>query len=79
MLQTSLATMAEALRLGVAALQHVTPTAAEKINAVLGYTPGPDWQTELTWGSRLSGAKVAEALVLFPRPAPTEKTSVKPA
>ena len=35
--------MAEALRLAVGdACQHVIPTSAAKINAVLGYTPGRD-------------------------------------
>jgi methionyl-tRNA synthetase len=70
LLRTALATMAEALRLGVALIQHVMPAATVKINAVLGYTPGPVWRDELNWGSRLDGAKVAPALVLFPRPAP---------
>jgi methionyl-tRNA synthetase len=74
LLRTSLATMAEALRLGVALLQAVMPATTEKINAVLGYAPGPKWRDELAWGSRLTGNKVAEALVLFPRPQP-----VKPA
>ena len=46
----------------------VTPTTASKVNAVLGYTPGPVWRDELTWGGKLTGHKVAEALVLFPRP-----------
>ncbi|HYD84416.1 MAG TPA: methionine--tRNA ligase [Opitutus sp.] len=68
LLRTSLATMAEALRLAVALMQHVTPTTTEKINAVLGYTPGADWRAEMEWGAKLSGAKVAGALVLFPRP-----------
>lgn len=68
LLRTSLATMAEALRLAVALIQHVTPAAAKKINSVLGYTPGPVWREELTWGAKLTGAKVASALVLFPRP-----------
>jgi methionyl-tRNA synthetase len=68
LLRTSLATMAEALRLAVAAMQHVTPATTEKINAVLGYTPGADWRAELEWGSKLNGAKVAPSLVLFPRP-----------
>ena len=68
-----LATIAEALRLAVAAVQHVMPSTTEKINAVLGYTPGAVWRDELTWGSKLTGAKVAGALVLFPRPAPPEK------
>jgi len=73
LLRTSLATMAEALRLAVAIIQHVTPSTTEKINAVLGYTPGANWREELVWGGRLAGAKVAPALVLFPRPAPPEK------
>src|SRR3954467_11808876 len=72
LLRTSLATMAEALRLGVAAIQHVTPGATEKINSVLGYTPGASWRDELNWGTKLTGARVAPALVLFPRPQPTE-------
>ena len=73
LLRTSLAMMAEALRLAVASIQHVVPGAAEKINAVLGYTPGAVWRDELAWGNRLDGKKVAEALVLFPRPAPEKK------
>ncbi|MSU46015.1 MAG: methionine--tRNA ligase [Lacunisphaera sp.] len=75
LLCTSLATMAEALRLAIALIQHVTPAAAKRINAVLGYTPGPVWLDELVWGAKLNGVKVAPALVLFPRPLPpaTEK------
>ncbi len=72
-LKASLATMAEALRLAVALIQHVTPAAAERINAVLGYKPGAVWRDELAWGSRLAGSKVAESLVLFPRPQPPAK------
>jgi len=71
LLRTSLATMAEALRLAVALIQHVTPATTEKINAVLGYQPGAIWREELVWGSKLLGAKVAPALVLFPRPLPS--------
>jgi methionyl-tRNA synthetase len=73
LLRTSLATMAEALRLGVALLKAVMPATTEKINAVLGYTPGANWRDELAWGSKLTGAKVAESLVLFPRPQPAAK------
>ena len=76
LLRTSLATMAEALRLAVALIRHVTPSTTEKINAVLGYTPGAAWRDELVWGAKLNGAKVAAALVLFPRPAPP--TGAKP-
>ncbi len=68
LLRTSLATMAESLRLAVALMQHVTPATTAKINEVLGYTPGNVWRDELVWGAKLNGAKVAPALVLFPRP-----------
>ncbi|HTB81636.1 MAG TPA: methionine--tRNA ligase [Opitutaceae bacterium] len=68
LLRTALATVAESLRLAVAALQAVMPATTEKINEVLGYKPGADWRDELVWGAKLTGAKVAEALVLFPRP-----------
>ena len=78
LLRTALATMAEALRLGAALLQAVMPTTTEKINGVLGYTPGAIWRDELAWGSRLTGRKVAEALVLFPRPQPADKAPAKP-
>jgi methionyl-tRNA synthetase len=70
LLRTSLATMAEALRLAVAAIAHVTPSTTVKINSVLGYTPGATWLDELQWGGKLTGATVAPALVLFPRPTP---------
>jgi methionyl-tRNA synthetase len=78
LLRTALATMAEALRLAVALIQHVTPGTTEKINVALGYTPGPVWRDELVWAGRLAGAKIAPSLVLFPRPAPAEKPSAKP-
>ena len=42
---------------------------------VLGYAPGKEWRAELEWGAKLNGAKVAAALVLFPRPAPPEKAA----
>lgn len=77
LLRTALATMAEALRLAVALIQHVTPTTTEKINGVLGYTPGASWKDELVWGAKLNGAKVAEALVLFPRPVVEKDTEAK--
>ncbi len=70
LLRTTLATMAEALRLAVTLIQHVTPASTQRILAVLGTTPAPVWRDELVWSEKLTGAKVAEALVLFPRPAP---------
>jgi methionyl-tRNA synthetase len=75
LLRTSLATMAEALRLATALLRAVMPGTTERINAVIGHKPGADWRQELTWGTVLTGNKVAEALVLFPRPAPADKAA----
>jgi methionyl-tRNA synthetase len=68
LLQTSLATMAEALRLATALLPAVMPSTAKKINGVLGYEAGANWRDELVWGTRLTGKKVAETAILFPRP-----------
>jgi methionyl-tRNA synthetase len=68
LLRASLATMAEALRLGVSLLPAVMPSTVKKIHAVLGHQHGPDWRAELTWGAPLAGRKVAESLILFPRP-----------
>jgi methionyl-tRNA synthetase len=73
---TALATMAEGLRLAVVLIQHIMPATTERINAALGYTPGPVWREELVWGTKLSGSKVAPALVLFPRP-PADKPPAK--
>ncbi len=75
LLRTTLATIAEATRLAASAMQHVTPTSTKKIQAALGYTPAATWRDDLVWGGKLTGAKVAEALVLFPRPEkkPAEK------
>ena len=70
LLGTSLAVMAEALRLVATALRPVMPGATERINGVLAYHPSGSWLDELAWGGRLEGAKVAPGLVLFPKPQP---------
>jgi methionyl-tRNA synthetase len=68
LLRTTLATIAEALRLANALLPAVMPSTAVKINGVLGYEPGAVWKDELNWSARLTGKKVAETAILFPRP-----------
>ncbi len=68
LLKTTLATIAEALRLANALLPAVMPSTAKKINGVLGYEPGAVWKDELAWGAKLTGKKVAETAILFPRP-----------
>ena len=67
-LQTALATIAEALRLGVTLLAPVMPATTEKVYAALGHTRALQWSDELQWGARLPGDKVQAGLVLFPRP-----------
>ncbi len=67
-LRTSLATMAESLRLANTLLYPVMPAATAKINAVLGNKPAENWRDELNWGTTLTGSKVAETAILFPRP-----------
>jgi methionyl-tRNA synthetase len=79
LLRTSIATMAESLRLAGALLQAVMPATTAKINSVLGYTPGPVWRDELAWGGKLAGSQVAETLVLFPRPEKPAATAKPPA
>ncbi len=71
LLRTTLATMAEALRCGVTLLSAVMPETVQKIHGVLGYTPTKTWLEELVWNdANLTGRKVAESAILFPRPQP---------
>jgi len=70
LLATTLATMAEALRLAAVLLRPVIPGTVAKIEAALGFDAaagGDDWAVQCEWGTRLTGATVAESLVLFPR------------
>ena len=68
LLVTSLATMAEALRLSAALLQPVMPGTAGKIDALLGHKLEGTWQSQLVWGAGLTGKKLGEAAILFPKP-----------
>jgi methionyl-tRNA synthetase len=76
LLATSLATMAESLRLAAVLLQPFMPGAVAQIQTVLGYKPTGILAEELGWGGRLAGSKVAASLVLFPR-IQAEATPVK--
>jgi len=68
LLRTSLATMAEALRLAVTLLAPVMPTTKDKVLALLGATPVGTWRDQLAWGTTLTGAKVGQTAILFPKP-----------
>jgi methionyl-tRNA synthetase len=69
-LRTSLATMAEALRLTALLLAPVMPATTGKVHAALGAAPADDWRAGLEWGDRLRGGTTQATLVLFPRPTP---------
>lgn len=67
-LATSLATMAEALRLAATLLSPVMPAVAAQILQLLGAGEAEDFAGELRWSDRLAGNTVAEPKILFPRP-----------
>jgi methionyl-tRNA synthetase len=72
-LETSLATMAEALRLGMVLLTPVMPEISEKVRALVGAEPFERLEGQLEWGSGLEGCALGEKTILFPRPAPIDK------
>ncbi len=76
-LATSLATMAEGLRLATVLLAPVMPGLADRIQGLLGESPITEWSDRLEWGSRLSGNTVAKPVILFPRP-PAVQSSENP-
>ncbi|MFW6217567.1 MAG: methionine--tRNA ligase [Verrucomicrobiota bacterium] len=67
-LETSLATMAEALRLAVLMLTPVMPATAAKVRDLIGAEALETVDGELDWGSRLEGRDLGEKTILFPRP-----------
>jgi methionyl-tRNA synthetase len=77
LLRSTLATIAEALRLGATLLQPVMPVTTERIQAALGYKAASAWRSELAWSPRLIGATVSAGLVLFPRPEDKQKAEAR--
>ena len=73
LLQTSLATIAEALRLGSTLLWPVMPAAVDKVRAGLALPALATWAGELEWGARLTGARLQPVDILFPKPPSAEK------
>jgi methionyl-tRNA synthetase len=65
---TALAVMAEGLRLGVAFLKPVMPEVSDKIYHLLGQSPIDSWDNLLDWSACLTGVKLGEKTILFPRP-----------
>ena len=68
LLGTTLATLAEGLRLANAFLKPVMPEISDRINGLLGQAPCADWEGQLDWSNRLEGQVLGEKAILFPRP-----------
>lgn len=67
-LETSLATMAEGLRLACVLLTPVMPGVAEKTLGLLGTEAVTAYTGNLDWDYRLEGKTLGEKTILFPRP-----------
>jgi len=65
---TSIATMAEGVRLATVFLAPVMPGIVERIRALLGQPALARWEGELDWSNRLDGVRPGEKTILFPRP-----------
>jgi methionyl-tRNA synthetase len=68
LLETSLAVVAEGLRVASLALSPVMPQTAAKIHGLLGLELPAEFADNLAWGDSLQGLKVGEKTILFPRP-----------
>jgi methionyl-tRNA synthetase len=68
-LDTTLATMAEALRLAATLLSPVTPTIAARVLELFGAGQAAQFAEELNWSNRLDRKQASEPVILFPRPA----------
>jgi len=67
-LNTSLAYMAEGLRLATTLLSPVLPEVSAKILALLGEPEVSRYAGNLEWSERLQGNRLGEKIILFPRP-----------
>lgn len=72
-LETTLATMAESLRLAATLLSPVMPEIAARVLELFGAGEAAEFSEELNWSNRLDGRKISEPVILFPRP-PREET-----
>ncbi|MGA1205381.1 MAG: class I tRNA ligase family protein [Opitutales bacterium] len=68
LLATTLANLAEGLRLANAFLKPVMPGISDRISGLLGQDPVELWEGQLEWSNRLDGQVLGEKTILFPRP-----------
>jgi len=64
---SSLAHLAESVRLTAATLAPITPEISSRMLGLLGQPPVEKWAGNLTWGDRLAGAQLSEKVILFPK------------
>ncbi len=69
LLKTTLFTMAESLRISAVMLSPVMPAISGKICSHIGCELPKNFGNSLEWGETLSGKKVGDKVILFPRPA----------
>ena len=67
LVETSLALMAEGLRLSATLLTPVMPTVSEKIHQLLRLDSVTEWQELLEWSNELEGNSLGEKCILFPK------------
>jgi len=66
-LETSIATMAEGVRLSTLLLEPIMPTISKKIQELLGTPSIQAIDDALKWGNSLKGNQLGEKCILFPR------------
>lgn len=67
-LDTSIACMAEGIRLAAVALTPVMPEISSRMLALMGQSEVTTWGDNLNWSESLTGAPLGEKTILFPRP-----------
>ncbi|MGC9452161.1 MAG: class I tRNA ligase family protein [Oceanipulchritudo sp.] len=68
LLGTTLAALAEGLRLANTFLKPVMPDISDRICGLLKEEPVTRWEGQLDWSNRLQGRVLGEKTILFPRP-----------
>jgi methionyl-tRNA synthetase len=72
LLETTISTLAEGLRLANVFIKPVMPEICDRISGLLGQQPVTRWEGQLDWSTRLDGQVLGEKAILFPRPATEE-------
>ncbi len=70
LLKTTLANMAEAIRISAVMLSPIMPSVSDKILNLIGAGSIERFDGNLQWSDKLTGAKLADQEILFPRPNP---------